>query len=274
MTRTYGRMTDADRRWGPLTWGPCGYSWRPLSAYVESGDDGYPGSAFVAYALGWCMRLALPDWLGPRPAVEWRSDRVGGRWQDISRRRFGFSLCDGFLQVFMGRQTDNSTTEQQWSCHLPWTQWRHVRHSYYGLGGEHLLDEPEVIPGLGDDRIAQFRRMEAFREAMPKAVFVVEDFDGALVVATTFVEEREWRFGTGWFRWLSVFRRPKIVRSLNITFGSEVGRDKGSWKGGTIGHGIEMLPTESHEGAMRRYCDQEHRAKHGAYRLRFVRRAP
>ena len=36
--------------------------------------------------------------------------------------------------------------------------------------------------------------------------------------------------------------------------GKETGSKKGSWKGGTIGHGIDMLPGELHEGAFRRYC--------------------
>ena len=50
----------------------------------------------------------------------------------------------------------------------------------------------------------------------------------------------------------------------------ETGREKGSWKGGTIGTSIEMLPGELHESAFRRYCDEEHRAKSGKYRIKFI----
>lgn len=64
----------------------------------------------------------------------------------------------------------------------------------------------------------------------------------------------EWRFGVGWFAWLSLFRKPKISRDLEIAFSGETGKRKGSWKGGTIGHSTEMRSGELHESAFRRYC--------------------
>ena len=73
--------------------------------------------------------------------------------------------------------------------------------------------------------------------------------------ARTLIEEREWRLGEGWFKWLSLFRGPKISRSLDIRFSGETGRRKGSWKGGTTGHSIQLkFLGELHETAFRRYC--------------------
>jgi len=80
------------------------------------------------------------------------------------------------------------------------------------------------------------------------------DFDGEELTATTHISEHEWHFGEGQFKWLSLFRRPKISRSLDISFSGETGRRKGSWKGGTTGHSIEMLPGELHYAAFQRYC--------------------
>ena len=48
----------------------------------------------------------------------------------------------------------------------------------------------------------------------------------------------------------------KIRRSLDLEFSGETGPEKGSWKGGTVGTGIEMLPGELHEAAFRRYCQK------------------
>jgi hypothetical protein len=93
--------------------------------------------------------------------------------------------------------------------------------------------------------------------ACPAPRFDFLDFDGERITATTRIEEREWRLGEGRFKWLSIFRRPKVCRSLDLQFSSEVGRRKGSWKGGTIGHSIDMLPGELHEAAFRRYCAKE-----------------
>ena len=99
-----------------------------------------------------------------------------------------------------------------------------------------------------------FDRNRAAEESCPSLSFEFDDFDAERIVAKTRIDEREWRFGEGWFKWLSLFRRPKVIRSLDIRFSSETGRRKGSWKGGTIGHSIDMLPGELHEAAFRRYC--------------------
>jgi len=108
---------------------------------------------------------------------------------------------------------------------------------------------------------------------MPKACFEFEDYDGKKIVAATHIEEREWKRGTGWFKWLSLIWSNKVSRSLDIRFSEEVGPEKGSWKGGTLGHGIEMLPGELHEAAFRRYCEQEHRAKSRKFRIKFLKAA-
>lgn len=73
-------------------------------------------------------------------------------------------------------------------------------------------------------------------------------------------------------KWLSWFRQPKIRRVLDISFSNETGPEKGSWKGGVMGDGIDMLPGELHEAAFRRYCEQEHRSKYRSYRVTFLGR--
>ena len=113
----------------------------------------------------------------------------------------------------------------------------------------------------------------AFEESMPKASFLFDDFDGQRLMAETHITEREWKFGTGWCSWMSAFCRPKVRRSLSIHFSGETSPEKGSWKGGTCGTGIDMLPGELHEAAFRRYCEQEHRSKHRRYRITYVGRA-
>lgn len=104
-------------------------------------------------------------------------------------------------------------------------------------------------------------------------MFLIDDHDGERITATTHIEEREWKFGEGWFRWLSLFRRNMVRRSLSISFDKECGPEKGSWKGGTMGTGIDMLPGELHEAAFRRYCEQDHSSKYRRYRVTFVGRA-
>lgn len=265
------RLTDNDRNFGPVTYGRS--KWNALRLAWSSGgeDDGLPYNHFTAYIGGWVFRFRVLNVIRPlkiKHDADWDEatvKRLGRNWYyEVWPREYGFCLCDGHFSVYHGAQTHDGDTTKCWSCFLPWTQWRHVRTSLYGLSGEHFWTEPRNSRG-----------MDAFRETMtmtdlcPSVRFSFFDYDGRKIIATTHIEEREWLFGTGWFKWLSWFRRPKVRRSLDLKFSEEVGPEKGSWKGGTIGHGIDMLPGELHEAAFRRYCDMEHKQKGQVFKLKF-----
>ncbi len=278
------RLTDNDRHFGPVTYARCSESWRPLRlVYSSGGDDDSDrpvANTLTAYACGWVARIRLPrlldDFKIRHIASTWDQAtvaRMGRNWYDERfPREYGFSLSDGFLQVFLGAQTHDSETTQSWCTHLPWTNWRHIRTSFYDDKGRHFWAEWDRPRGfkLRDDWMAR----QAIEKACPNVVFEFDDFDGKRIRATTHIEEREWRFGTGWFKWLSLFRSPRIRRSLSIDFSGEVGPEKGSWKGGTTGTGIDMQPGETPESAFRRYCEQDHRSKYQTYRITFVGVAP
>ena len=271
-----GRLTDDDRHLGPLTYARSSWTaWRLIYS-TGGGDEGDKFNSITLYLFGWIFRLRLPNIIPPYRqkvvAQYWDAatvQRMGRDWYwDEDPRQFGFSLHEGFLQIFHGRQSHDSTTDRTWCCHLPWTQWRHVRQSWYGPTGQHI--ETLWDTTSREVRAAQWEWRSEFVQTLAKTCFEVIDADGTRVVARTHIEEREWRFGTGLFQWLSLFRRPRIRRSLDIEFDTEVGSDKGSWKGGLVGTGIDMEPGELHEAAFRRFCSQQHRAKNGSFRLTFV----
>ena len=270
MTRR--RWSDNEHKLGPFTYSRDEYG-KTLSIVLDSGEEEYAGCCFRLRGFGHTFIVNLPPLLQPyrekRVAQGWDAAtvaRMGGDWYYAKHRReYGFTLNEGFLNIYLGRQTDDSSTEQRWGWFLPWTQWRHVRHTLYDTDGANGIDVPQ---GSGS-----FDALRAIQQSIPKATFSLIDFDGEPVRATTFVEEREWRFGTGWWSWLSAFRRPKINRSLSIEFRKQTGPEKGSWKGGTTGTGIEMLPGETPENAMRRYCEQEHLSKYRRYRMSFAEAA-
>ena len=269
------RLTDNDRTFGPLTWGKA--TWNPLRFVWSSGDEeeGDYQNDLTIYIFGWIVRLWLPNILQPfrikHTAVGWdvaTVQRMGRDWYyQTHPREYGFSLSDGSLRLFLGAQTHDSTTTRSAYWDLPWMHWRFVRHSYCGLNGDCVWTEYENQRVRGADRFAE---QEAAKDETPKRVFELVDYDKAIIQATTLIEEREWHYGTGWFKWLSWFVPPKVRRSLDIVFSAEVGPEKGSWKGGTLGHGIDMLPGELHEAAFRRYCGQDHRSKYQKFRIKFV----
>ncbi len=275
-----GRLTDDEKRFGPLRIGTTQRSWRPIRLMLEShgGDDGHKWNQITAYLFGFVASLSLPRIIRPwrrKVQANWDKatiERLGRDWYwDEEAREYGFCLSDGHLSVHYGIQPGDSSRNQYWGYFLPWTQWRFVRFSLYQPDGSHFYTELER-----DRRKRKTSGLDGFKDqweaekAVNKVHFHFRDFDGEEIVATTHIEEREWLFGDKWCSWLSWFRKPRISRTLSLNFSSEVGREKGSWKGGTLGHGIEMLPNETPESAFRRYCQQEHRSKHGPSSLEFV----
>lgn len=279
------RWGDHDRYLGPFTWS-YSTSYPHWAVVLRSrGDDDSDNSGRCSLRISLrkaTLIIALPGIVRlHRTKVypkSWDAEtvkRLGRDWYwDIDPRQYGFSLSDGHLSVYYGRTGGacmDSSIQQQWGCFLPWTQWRHVRHSLYDLAGEHFWTQPEGAHQLGAPG-GWWETYRAAKDACPTVRFAFEDEDGEHLVATTMIEEREWRFGTGWFKWLSWFCRPKIRRSLDLSFSGETGPEKGSWKGGTTGTGIDMLPGELHEAAFRRYCDEDHRSKYRKYRVKFLER--
>lgn len=260
------RWSDDDHYWGPFTFSKSN-SYKSFAAVLSSGEEEYPGCSMRVSLWIYTMILALPDIIPAyREQVKFSyipaGERRGQDWYwKIARREYGFSLNgDDFFQIFYGRQPHdgNSREEQRWSWFLPWTQWEHVRHSYYGLSGEHYWTEPQpkTKNRLGWQEFHEkYDERKAMEDSCPAVKFSFTDYDGEMLTATTRIEEMEWYRGTGWFKWLRYFMKPKVRRSLDINFSGETGRRKGSWKGGTIGCGIDMFPGELHESAFRRYCE-------------------
>lgn len=263
----YYRWSDHDRRAGPFIYARDHRGYRPFAVVLSSGGDEKDGDCCTLRfsAFGHTLVVAMPRIIGPwrqwvdTSKYDWDTSPDGGYW-DVHSREYGFSLSNSgaigdplFLQLFLGAQTHDSRTEKTWCKFLPWTEWRHVRHSFYGLEGEHVATIPDTGRSYLDDP-DRFERERAIGDATPTVSFSFKDFDGEELSARTRIEEREWRFGAGWFKWLSLFRKPLIRRDLDIWFSGETGDRKGSWKGGTIGHSITMLPGELHEAAFKRYC--------------------
>lgn len=256
------RWSDSDRYWGPFTYASES-THRTLSVMLGSGDgDDYPGCRLRISIGKRTLILALPSML--KPWRRWHEitteptrsqmiaqGRTPGYW-DTYNREFGFSLFEGSLHVHYGPQTHDSDTTKSKCYFYPWREQRLVRHSLYDLDGEHFADLPE----WGFRHKNGWTVKNAIEAACPVANFYFLDFDGENITATCKIEEREYRRGKGVFR-LLFLGRNSIRRSLDLRFSSEVGKRKGSWKGGTVGHSIEMLPGELHESAFRRYCQQQ-----------------
>ena len=247
------RWSDNQRQLGPFTYSKDG-SDRTLAMVLGSGEEEDEGCHLRVSILNRTLIIELPSLVKP-----WQNwvDLSGYEWATSSGymasegQQFGFSLNRDFLQIFYGPQTNDSLTTKSWNYFLPWLQKRFYRFSLYGLQGEHIWTQWEAGRRAG---LSHWSAQQEAAKNCPSASFAFSDFDGENLTATTHIEEREWLHGTGWFNWLSWFIKPTVHRSLDIRFSGETGKRKGSWKGGTTGHSITLLPNELHQSAFERYC--------------------
>lgn len=87
--------------------------------------------------------------------------------------------------------------------------------------------------------------------------FTFLDYDKEEITAIGKLCRRVYNYGnmnkvTRWM--MKFFRKPIDNIYLEIEFNSEIGPSKGSWKGGTTGQGVQLLPNETPEEAFERYC--------------------
>lgn len=266
------KWSDNDRYFGPFTYAPSDYDrWAIM---LGSGREDYPYCRIRFSAFNHTLILRLPPIIKPSrkwvdlSGASWNKDSDGpkGYW-DIHEREYGFTYSDKALHVHYGEQTHCWPGCKSKVFFLPWLNWRHVRTSYYDKNGNHYYTEPKHKIRLGDD---SWQERKDIIDACPSVSFLMKDYDGQEITAKTTIHEMEWRFGEGKFKWLSWFRKPMIKRYLDIRFSAEVGPEKGSWKGGTIGTSIHMRPDELHKQAFIRYCEEDHRSKYRKYKTEYV----
>lgn len=262
MDRNRRRWSDNDHYWGPFTYARDSRGWNNFRLELSSGDGDEDSGCRLRFSLfGHTLLVSLP----PIVLTQIREvpysipGQEGKFYLQHDERVYGVYLFENHFNISYGPQQDSWTRgekEYRWSCFLPWNEWRHVRHSYYNCEGMLVLNESQerfdFTTKLGNDRYESQRLLV---DTCPTKTFRFMDFDSEIIECKTRIEEREWRRGNGWFKWLRFITKPKISRSLDLVFSNETGRRKGSWKGGTMGHSIEMLPGELHESAFKRYCE-------------------
>lgn len=234
--------SDEQKTFGPLLWAQDKY--RNYGFVIDSGADEYPGCHLKIQGFGHTLIVELPPIVKPFRRQMPLSN--GGSYTEEFSREYGFNYQTGVIRFYYGRQTDDSISQQSKSFWMPWINLRRVRVTLFDR------DVKEWAKFGPDSQIFEVSRS---RDQCPRRVFEVLDYDGASVIASTYIEETEHHRGTGRWKWISLITRPLISRHLTISFDGEIGREKGSWKGGTLGGGIDVAPGEKHQQAFLRYCD-------------------
>ena len=250
-----------------------------LSFGIRTGDEDFdkPCNELYLTVYKWSWSFRLPNLIKPRTKwidlskAPWAQNNPEPRgYTEIISKNYGFTIYDNTLFLYYGIQpgcrisNDRKNSDHTFVWFFPWTQTRHIRHDLYYPDGTFFANV-ENEKTLNSD---WFKRSEELTRAVPKIRFQFCDFDGEVIEAECYISEREWHHGIGWFKWLSLFRKPIISRCLEISFNKEVGYEKGSWKGGAVGHSIELRPNELPYYAFYRYGHEYDNYKYHGRKMR------
>lgn len=123
--------------------------------------------------------------------------------------------------------------------YLPWS-WEFKRHTIWDVDGKDVSKEAKNVYG---EELHKLTKAQTY-----DYTYVLKSGEVQHRKATIYVEEREWRW-----KWLMWSKWPRLIRkTIDVQFSDEVGERSGSWKGGTIGCGYDMLPNETPEQCLRR----------------------
>ena len=238
-----------------------------LQLNLSSGDgEDYQGCTLNLSCFGLYATLKLPAIIKPRATkvnTDWDDETIARLGRDYyyhyDRKDYGISLYDGHLSFKYGVQTNSSNETKQKGFFLTWTQHTFISRTIFNVDGSLYAHFPAVkrrfLDGHWDNEYNATQNVK-------KEHYLFMDYDLEEIIASCFIEERVWHKGTSWCSWLKYFNKPMVRKDLEIEFSSEVGSRKGSWKGGTLGTSIVMLPDELAFDAFLRYCYE--------HNLRFV----
>lgn len=250
------RWCDNEKYWKCFVWAKQERQNKSWGIKLRSGDDEYPGSYILMQGFGWTFIIETPGLLKPhvkKVIAGWDEatvKRMGRNWyENIIARDYGFSFTGSSLHTYYGIQTWDSSTTRSNVYFMPWTEMRHVRSTFYDVDGL-------IFKEIKHDIDVPFDPYYEMKKETPTVTFEFTDYDGEVIQAKTLMHEREYKYGRHNFKWISWFRKSNIWRTLDIEFSKETGSEKGSWKGGTLGHGIDMKEGELHESAFKRYCSE------------------
>ena len=197
--------------------------WSLAAELIFTGDDGdeWPWMIHLHF-LPFGLFLHFPlKFTPPSKRERWMRE-----WQ-----RWGFSLCDDAVHFHWNERTEI------WN--LPWFSSVHQRHEVRRADGSWAPFIGSWEPEKGQDGREEFVYPYAYKLRSGQ----IQDR-----TATVFVERRAWR--PKGLTWTGLFEKQR--QSIDVQFDDEVGERTGSWKGGCVGCGWDMLPDEGPEQTLRR----------------------
>lgn len=208
------------------------HSWTFGIYYEECGYDSGNGELTISI-LGWHSVFKFP----------WKSKRFP--YGDCDAPMWGISIHDATLWIHKGGNGNWGGGSKWWTWDIPFWTKIHVRHDVQCNVADYDSD-PTLIMIPSDnlkryDEDGKYIPLEENELVYKYHYDYTDKYDGEVIPCTFWVEEREWR--PKWLTWTGKWK--DVDRYIEIVFDKEVGRRKGSWKGGCIGCGYSLKEGET-----------------------------
>ena len=145
-------------------------------------------------------------------------------WTDeCDSPKWGISIHNNTFWIYRGGKGNCNGGNKWWTWNIPFVTKNWVRTSIL------LKDDTWEHETKGNHK--EFYDDEWKQKQKSWTYNFTDKYDGEIIPTTIYVEEREWR--PKWLQFTSLFSEKR--RTIDVHFSKEVGKRKGSWKGGTIG---------------------------------------
>ena len=170
--------------------------------------------------------------------MPWTNDKWG---DECDPPTYGVQVHDNTFWLMLGGKGNMNGGSKWWTWDIPFFTKIHVKHLVETKDGKminsDLLGQKNPYISYYDD--------ERVNKHYTK---YIDSYDGSEIDCVYWKESREWR--PKWLTWTSWFADKREY--IEVDFKQEVGRRKGSWKGGVMGCSYDLLPGETPEECIRR----------------------
>ena len=146
--------------------------------------------------------------------------------------KWGISIHDNTVWIYRGGKGNMKGGNKWWTWNIPFLTKNWVRSSILLKNNTWEHETKGNTKNFYEEKWKKKQAVWNYR--------YTDKYEGEIIPTTIYVEEREWR--PKWLEWTSLFAEKR--RTIDVHFSKECGKRKGSWKGGTIGCGYELLPNE------------------------------
>lgn len=251
--------------WGELVLGGRIWSLQVGAKLIDWGTDRDSG-----YRYSLQIRLPLVNLFLSMPGWFWRSRKRTPTCGEMH----SWGLETHSVDAEFSSQLYANWGSRSWFIDLPWAT-RFYRRSVLLKSGAWHHDYERDRLGVHRARLARRNRLRAlvglpavpdpregetwwvYHELQDKLNLYTESHDYTYVLRSGEAQDvgatitvQEWETRRRWLWWCPLGAR--VRRSIDVKFSGEVGERAGSWKGGTVGCGWDMLPGELPVHALRR----------------------